>query len=110
MTEPAKKQKLEPTPVEAEDDGFLPAQDVLRVRFVASAADLDDAAAAHAVEYALCFDDEAVPPSCRPLTLEVVHAATSLEFCVRPLTATPSDRRSATRSSRWRPRCPRRSS
>ena len=94
MTEPAKKQKLEPTPVEAEeDDGFLPAQDVLRVRVVASAADLDDAAAAHAPEYALCFDDEkiAVPPSCRPLTLEVVHAATSLEFCVRPLTATPSD-------------------
>ena len=37
MTEPAKKQKLEPTPVEAEDDGFLPAQDVLRVRFVAGA-------------------------------------------------------------------------
>ena len=29
--------------------------------------------------------------ACRPLTLEVVHAATSLEFCVRPLTATPSD-------------------
>ena len=57
MTEPAKKQKLEPTAVEAEDDGFLPAQDVLRVRFVASAADLDDAAAAHAPEYALCFDD-----------------------------------------------------
>ena len=66
---------------------------MLRVRFVAGAADLDDAAAAHVPEYALCFDDEkiAVPPSCRPLTLEVVHAATSLEFCVRPLTAAPSD-------------------
>ena len=88
-TKPVQDEVVEVKPWVKEPDRFVAAHDCLRLRFVGSAAELSNSGDSNSTftpQYVhQIFDNEAIelPPASRPLKMEVLYTAASLDLWIR---------------------------
>ena len=89
-TKPAEEEVVEEKPWVKEPERFVAAHDCLRLRFVASAAELSDSGNSSSTTFTpqyvhQIFDNEAIelPLASRPLNMEVLYTAASLDLWIR---------------------------